>query len=159
MDWVTRTTPLHAEMQREGKAGAGCQGAGWGGEGRQQDLMQGGLRRKERKGGSPSNCQTAVAALRTCTRGKQPLHCTACIAAGLLICQVKRNVDLQNLCTEMFQWRKGKATSSSSVYCELQAEQLLSDVGSLSKAGINLPLYLSLVAFSPCGACCQGMRR
>lgn len=90
----------------------------------------------------------------TRTRGKQPLHCTACIAAGLLICKVKRNIDLQNPCTEMFQWRKGKATSSSSVYCELQAEQLLSDVGSLSKAGINLPSYLSLVAFSPCGACC-----
>lgn len=81
---------------------------------------------------------------RVSTKGKQPSCCTVCVAVGLFICQ--------NVCTEMFQWREGKAASRSSAYCELQAEQLLPDVGSPLKAVINPPLYLFSVAFSPWAA-------
>lgn len=72
------------------------------------------------------------------------LHCVYCCLAFYL---PKRC--LQNVCTELFQWREGKATSPSSPYCELQAKQLVPDVGSLSKAGINPALHLSSVTFSP----------
>lgn len=147
-----RTTPLsklswfcwgglgyqnNTEMLREGDMGAGCTGAGWV-CGVAAELMDWAGRKKYRVRGCMVASQQQWLS-RVSTKGKQPSCCTVCVAVGLFICQ--------NVWTEVFQWREGKAASCSSAYCELQAE-LLPDVGSWLKAVINPPLYLFSVVFS-----------
>lgn len=97
VDWVTRTTLLYVEMQREGEWGldvkgqargdgvaAGADGLGWGG--------------KKKRVGAQAIAKQQWQLSGTCTRGKQPLHCTVCTVTGFLFASVLSTMLTSRMC-------------------------------------------------------------